>query len=862
MQENYTDKAQSALEDAQKLALRMRHAELGTLHLLMGLLEQSGGLASRVVERAGGDASAMRQAVGQVLERQSKVGGGGQLRPNRAFSRALVEAESEAKKRGDGYVSTEHLLLALAAGDAGDAAGRALKQVGRDRLAAAVDEMRKGRKVTSASSEDSIDALLKYGIDLTEMAREGKLDPVIGRDEEIRRVTQVLSRRTKNNPVLIGEPGVGKTAIVEGLAQRIVRGDVPDGLKDKQIVSLDMGSLVAGAKFRGEFEERLKAVLREVKDAAGGVILFIDEMHTVVGAGKTEGSMDAGNLLKPMLARGELHCIGATTLDEYRRHVEKDSALERRFQQVMASQPSVEDTVSILRGLKDRYEAHHGVRIKDTALVAAAELSNRYISDRFLPDKAIDLMDEAAAKLRTEIDSMPAEMDELSRRVMQLEIEKQSLLKEKDAASKERLRELDKNLANLSERLSEQKAHWEKEKERLGLRHQLKQKIEETKHEMEVAEREYNLQRVAELKYGVLAELEKRQTVLEGQQSGGERLLDEEVNEEDIAQVVSRWTGVPISRLKEGENSKLLRLEGELKKRVIGQDVAVGMVADAVLRARAGIKDPSRPMGSFLFLGPTGVGKTELARALSEQLFDDETHMVRIDISEYSEKHSLARLIGAPPGYVGFEEGGQLTESVRRRPYSVVLLDEIEKAHSDLFNLLLQVLDEGRLTDSHGRTVDFKNTVLLMTSNLGSHIILEAQERGRDSKQVTDTVMEEVHRHFPPEFINRLDDIVVFESLGLEQLREIVTLQTADLSNRLAAQRIALEVSDAAKKWLSQHGQDSRFGARPLKRLLQKELETPISRAIVKGQVRPGHGVLVDIKFNRIVFKDLLQAAS
>ncbi len=863
MQENFTDKAQQALEDAQNKALSMQHAELTSLHLLETLLEQSDSLAALVIEKAGGDVEKIQKEARNVLKRQSQVSGGGQIHASRGFARVLAEAESEARRLHNGYISTEHMLLALAGGGSNDEAAKVLSIVGRQRLSTAVNEMHKNKKVGSSSEENSEGNLLKYGRDLTIMAREGKLDPVIGRDEEIRRVMQVLSRRTKNNPVLIGEPGVGKTAIVEGLAQRIVRGDVPDGLQNKQIVSLDLGGLLAGSKFRGEFEERLKKVLKEIRDTAGQVILFIDEMHTVVGTGKVEGGLDAGNLLKPMLARGELHCIGATTLDEYRKYVEKDKALERRFQPVMVDQPNVDDTISILRGLKDRYEAHHGVRIKDGALVAAAELSHRYIADRFLPDKAIDLMDEAAAKMRTEIDSMPAEMDELSRRVLQLEVEKQSLLKEKDAASKERLQELEKNLVNLGERLSVQKASWEQEKKQLSLRHQLKQKIEETKHAMEVAEREYNLQRVAELKYGVLTELEKRQVALEEKPaSGGQRLLNEEVTADDIAEVVSRWTGVPVSRLKEGESNKLLHLETDMKERVIGQDAAVKTVADSILRARAGVNDPAQPMGSFLFLGPTGVGKTELARVLSEQLFGGESHMVRIDISEYSEKHSVARLIGAPPGYVGFEEGGQLTEKVRRRPFTVVLLDEIEKGHPDVFNLLLQVLDEGRLTDSHGRTVDFKNTVLIMTSNLGSHHILEAQERGRPTNQATKLVLQEVYRCFPPEFTNRLDDIIMFESLGKKHLTEIVDLQLETLRERLSKKQIKLNISNSARKWLGEQGYEPRFGVRPLKRLLKKELETPISRAILKGQLQAGHDVLVDIKFNRIVFKNLLQAVS
>ncbi|HUJ75800.1 MAG TPA: ATP-dependent chaperone ClpB, partial [bacterium] len=790
-----------------------------------------------------------------------------QLQASMGFNEALIKAEAEAKGFQDEYISTEHLFLALLAEGNNGPAGRFLKESGleRNKVLEAIKAIRGNQRITNPRPEEGFEALKKYGRDLTEMAQQGKLDPVIGRDEEIRRVVQVLSRRTKNNPVLIGEPGVGKTAIVEGLAQRVVRGDVPESLKDKRIISLDLGALIAGAKFRGEFEERLKAVLKEVLDAAGQVILFIDEIHNVVGAGRAEGSMDAGNLLKPMLARGELHCIGATTLDEYRKNIEKDAALERRFQQVYVGQPDVESTISILRGLKDRYEVHHGVRIKDGALVAAAVLSHRYIADRFLPDKAIDLVDEAAAKLRTEMESMPAEMDELSRRVMQLEIEKQSLLKETDPASKERLGKIERELANLKEQLSTLTARWKKEKEAIGRKRELKQKIEETKHAIEVAERSYDLQKVAELKYGTLAGLEKQVAALDAQDAkarSGQPLMAEEVTEEDIAEVVSRWTGIPVSKLREGEMAKLLKLSDELHERVVGQDEAVDAVADAIMRARAGVKDPSRPMGSFMFLGPTGVGKTELARALAEFLFDDEQNLVRIDMSEYMEKHSVSRLVGAPPGYVGYEEGGQLTEAVRRRPFSVILFDEIEKAHPDVFHVLLQVLDDGRLTDSQGRTVDFKNTVVLMTSNLGSQHIVGFKGREEQYQAMVALVMEEVNRHFRPEFLNRLDDIVVFHSLRPEQIKKIVEIQLARLLKRLEERHISVELTERAKSYLAEKGYDPQFGARPLKRAIQRELETPLSKSILRGEVKDGMSVIVDAREGHLVFNDVKALAS
>jgi len=851
----FTEKLQEAIRSAQSTAIRYGHQQIDVEHLLTALLEQEGGLAASILNRAGLNGEVLQRRLQSELERLPKVsgpsGGPDQVYVTARLNKLMTKAEDEAKKLKDDYISVEHILLA-AVDDRG-AAGKLLKESGltEDRLMQALREVRGNQRVTTQNPEATYEALERYGRDLTKLASQGKVDPVIGRDEEIRRVIQVLSRRTKNNPVLIGEPGVGKTAIVEGLAQRIVRGDVPEGLKKKRIVSLDMGALIAGAKYRGEFEERLKAVLKEVQESAGEIILFIDELHTVVGAGKTEGSMDAGNLLKPMLARGELHCIGATTLDEYHKYIEKDAALERRFQPVQVDQPSVEDTISILRGLKERYEIHHGVRIKDSALVAAAVFSSRYITDRFLPDKAIDLVDEAAARLRTEIDSMPAEMDETRRRIMQLEIEREALRKETDAASKDRLKKLEKELADLKAGFDAVTARWQAEKEAVQRLRSIREQAEQTRLEIEQAERQYDLNRAAELKYGKLAALEREiaaETERLSTQQSQARLIKEEVDEEDIAAVVSRWTGIPVTKLLEGEMKKLLNLEEELHQRVVGQDEAVTAVAEAVIRARSGLKDPNRPIGSFIFLGPTGVGKTELARALAEFLFDDEHAMIRIDMSEYQEKHTVARLIGAPPGYVGYEEGGQLTETVRRRPYAVVLFDEIEKAHHDVFNVMLQVLDDGRLTDGQGRTVDFRNTIAIMTSNVGSQRILEYRGgfAGAGYDRMKEAVLDEMRHHFRPEFLNRVDEIIVFHSLSLEHLKQIVEIQLGRLRARLADRHITLELTERARENLVKTGYDPSYGARPLKRAIQKKIENPLGRLLLKGEVRDGQKLTVD----------------
>ncbi len=856
----FTEKAAEAIQESVKLAQKSGQQQVEPEHLLLSLLNQETGLTGAILGKAGVAVDALHRRAQQEVDRIPKMSGGeDRVGLGSRMVRLGNKAEDEAKKFKDDFVSVEHLLLALLE-DAGTA-GRTLKEsnASADRVLKALQEVRGNQRITTQNPEGTYESLKKYGRDLTEMASKGKLDPVIGRDEEIRRVIQVLSRRTKNNPVLIGEPGVGKTAIAEGLAQRIVRGDVPEGLKNRKIVSLDMGALIAGAKYRGEFEERLKAVLKEVQSAEGQIILFIDELHTVVGAGKSDGAMDAGNLLKPLLARGELHCIGATTLDEYRQHIEKDPALERRFQPVIVNQPTVEDTISILRGLKDRYEQHHGVRIKDAALVAAAVLSNRYITDRFLPDKAIDLVDESAAKLRTEIDSRPAKLDEVLRRKLQLEIELVALRKETDHASKERLKKLEKEVGDLKTQADALQAAWETENALIQDQRKARQQIEETKLAIERAEREYDLNKAAELKYGKLMELEKNLKAAEERAqnaSGGQRLIKEEVDAEDIGAVVSRWTGVPVTKLMEGEKQKLLELGAELHKRVIGQDEAVVAVADAILRARSGLKDPARPIGSFIFLGPTGVGKTELARALAECLFDDERAMVRIDMSEYQEKHTVSRLIGAPPGYVGFEEGGQLTEAVRRKPYCVLLFDEIEKAHADVFNILLQVLDDGRLTDGQGRIVDFKNTLIILTSNIGSHKILQYKgiHVGEVFERMQESVMEELKKHFRPEFLNRIDDTIVFHALTEKDLGQIIEIQMDRLRKRLAERQITLMVSDKAKAKLVEDGYDPAFGARPLKRTIQKELETPIARKLLDGSVKDGQKIQVDLSGDKLTF--------